>query len=193
MVYYNEGDTSRKKQEIILKELGILKEKYNLRNDVLVSLNKYASRTNRFKEGNLLNLADFINQVLISFGYNPEEVSEFMNKHKVMFDSNYADFRYRLALFNKFGSMEDTFFKGYSVLTNDITRNGCGTKDMFSILKFDRKNGREVITPNELFDILPSKMEAAKEECPFNMEELKMYDNEMVKDLLKLRVKGRSL
>lgn len=193
MVYYNEGDTSRKKQDIILKELGILKEKYNLKNDVLVSLNKYASRTTRFREGNLLNLADFINQVLISYGYNTEEVSEFMNKHKVMFDSNYVDFRYRLALFNKYGSMEDTFFKGYSVLTNDITRNGCGTKDMFSILKYDRKNGSEVITPNELFNILPSRMNEAKEECPFNMEELKMYDNEMVKDLLKLRKKGRSL
>lgn len=192
MSYYNADDISRKKQRIILNELSVLKEKYNLSNPTLVSLNKYATRTTRFREGNLINVAEFINQVLISYGYNEEEISDFMNKHKVMFDSNYADFRYRLALFNKFGSMEDTFFRGYSVLTNEITHNGCGTKEIFSVLKSEHKNGSTVL-PNDFYNISLDKLETSKKECPFDMEELKMYDKQMIQDLVKLRIKGRSL
>lgn len=176
---------NRKRLEKIQEEVQFLNKEYSLNNTTIISLVKYANNSTVYRDNNLIKIATLINSILLSYGYSSEEISQFMNKNKAMFDSSYADFRYRLGLMHRFGLFETVFFKHYHILTTDFTRNNFGTKDLFSIMHSHELLG----ISNDLESITNIKLEQIKafqKYFPFDLNILKKYDADLL-EFLKLK------
>lgn len=184
--YTKENVYDRARGQKVIAEIQYIKGKYNLSQPALTTLAKYAQNSTVFKENNLVKLAGFIHDILYCYGYTEEEITAFMIKNKIIFDSNYVDFRYRLALMYRFGLLEQVFFKHNYVLTNSFTANCYSTKDLYSILL---RNEMEDIqtTQDSLINISTSDRIKARTEYSFDMEQLKKYDAEMIEYLKQLR------
>ena len=166
----------------IQDEIQILKEKYKLSRSTLYSLIKFETYGQSFSENNLVKIANLIHEILISYDYSEEEITAYMIKNKILFDSNYVDFRYRLALMHNIGLFDDVFFHHVTVLTRFFTENYYSTRTLYSVLS---RNVVEDIQTNEqiLTSISKSDLVDIKEKYPFDMEKLKKYDKEMIKYL----------
>ena len=166
----------------IQDEIQILKEKYKLSRYTLYSLIKFETNGQSFSENNLVKIANLIHEILISYDYSEEEITAYMIKNKILFDSNYVDFRYRLALMHNIGLFDDVFFHHTTVLTRFFTENYYSTRTLYSVLT---RNVVEDIQTNEqiLTSIPKSDLVDIKEKYPFDMEKLKKYDKEMIKYL----------
>lgn len=187
--YTNENTYDRARGQKVIGEIQYIKSKYNLNQQALTSLAKYAQNNTVFKENNLVKLANLIHEVLISYGYTEEEITAFMIKNKTMFNSNYVDFRYRLALMYRFGLFDQVFFKHQYVLSNDFTANCYGTKDLYSILL--RNEMEDIKTTQEsLINISTSDRIKARTEYTFDMAQLKKFDTEMLEYLKQMKLQN---
>ena len=171
----NFGLLNREKMIKIQAEVQFIRKNYGLNNLTLNSLAKYANSISIYKDGNLTKIASTIKHILLCYGYSDEEITQFMNKNKIMFDSNYADFRFRLALMHRFGIFEYVFFNHLHILTNDFTKYFFGTRDIYSIMHSNEKLG--IINNEEnIINIKSQDLIAIRNNFPFDMEQIKKYD-----------------
>ena len=164
------------------EEFRVMMKNYNLNREVLSSFKSYECYSQAFKEDNLIKIGNLIHEVLISYGYSEEEVTNFMISNKAVFNSDYVDFRYRLALMHKYGLFDEVFFHHPAVLTRYFTRYHYGTRTLYSVLLRNEIEGIGINEKN-LTSISKSDLVDIKEKYPFDMEKLKEYDNEMIKYL----------
>ncbi len=164
------------------EEFRVMMKNYNLSRDVLSSFKNYECYSQAFKEDNLIKIGNLIHEILISYGYSEEEVTNFMVSNKAVFNSDYVDFRYRLALMYKYGLLDEVFFHHPDVLTRHFTRYHYGTRTLYSVLLRNEIEGIGINEKN-LTSISKSDLVDIKEKYPFDMEKLKEYDNEMIKYL----------
>ncbi len=186
----NYGYFSRERLDKLNDEMQYLKSKYGVTNHVILSsISKRALYSKTYREGNISKVADLIAGILNCYGFSTDEIGEFISKNKHILNSNYADFRYRLALLCKAGLFENALFCNSFVLTNDFTAMNYGTKDLYSVVKYRLKNNLP-ITLDSLCNVSSTELKNAQEECPFNLNDFKLYDQKMMLYLSKKKLEN---
>lgn len=195
---YNKNNEVRRKSEgvpdifyrdkltKVQNEMQYLIKKYEINNHlVLSSISKKATYSKVYKEGNISKIADYIAGILNCLGFSKEEIADYFVKNKNIFNSNYADLRYRLALMYKAGLLEDCLFVNPFILTNEFTMLCISTKDLYSLVKYRILNNlplsieslSKVDNFNKLYN---NELSDATNKCPFDANDFKNYDSKMM-------------
>ncbi len=180
---------NRERLARIQSEVQYIRKEYGLNNLTLNSLAKYANTSRVYRDNNLTKTANFIKEVLLCYGYSSEEITRFMERYKVMFNSNYGDFRYRLALMHHFGVFEHVFFYHQYVLINEFTKEFFSTKDLFSIMHSNDVSKIPNIEEN-IISVKKEQLEQMRNSFPFDMETLKKYDSDMIRFLKEKKIQN---
>ena len=149
----------------------------------------YASEYSVLDRNEMTNLISFIKFVYVSINGTEEGFEEFIDKNNVLCRSKYGDFRFRLALFNHYGFLDEVIEKGYLMLTREYN-NIFTTRALYGAMSKQEFKSIDEIR-NYLYNLSITEMEELKREYPLEPQEQMILDEELMETLQKRGKKSK--
>lgn len=167
-----------KKEEIMM-----LVSKYNIMESQANSILKFYLFRKDLPNGDILKSIDLLSLIMkVIYEIGDEEISDFLNSNSFIMKLKYSDFRFKLAIFNHIGILEDVIFKAPYYLTYEFTLNNFDIKSLYSLVtKYDIKTLDDL--QNIIKNILPKDLMECKNKFPLSAELACEFDKELVKTI----------